>query len=115
MKAEHLRIIADLDPQDAREVLNLAHDLKARRERGQLSQVLAGNSVALIFHKPSLRTRVSFEVAITQLGGTSLYMSPMALTLGYGLLFATPVTLILVPCLYMIFWDLERVFRRKRA
>jgi multidrug efflux pump subunit AcrB len=49
------------------------------------------------------------------LGGTSLYMSPMALTLGYGLLFATPVTLILVPCLYMIFWDLERVFRRKRA
>ena len=49
------------------------------------------------------------------LGGTSLYMSPMALTLGYGLLFATPVTLILVPCLYMIFWDLERVFKRKKT
>lgn len=48
-------------------------------------------------------------------GGTSLYMSPMALTLGYGLLFATPVTLLLVPCLYMIFWDLERLFRRKKA
>ena len=47
------------------------------------------------------------------LGGTSLYMSPMALTLGYGLLFATPITLILVPCLYMIFYDIGRVFRRK--
>jgi multidrug efflux pump subunit AcrB len=49
------------------------------------------------------------------LGGTSLYMSPMALTLGYGLLFATPVTLMLVPSLYMIFWDLEKVFKRKKA
>jgi multidrug efflux pump subunit AcrB len=48
-------------------------------------------------------------------GGTSLYMSPMALTLGYGLLFATPVTLMLVPSLYMIFWDLERLFKRKKA
>jgi multidrug efflux pump subunit AcrB len=48
-------------------------------------------------------------------GGTSLYMSPMALTLGYGLLFATPVTLMLVPSLYMIFWDLEKLFKRKKA
>jgi multidrug efflux pump subunit AcrB len=44
------------------------------------------------------------------LGGKSLFMSPMALTLGYGLLFATPVTLILVPCLYMIFNDIGRIF-----
>jgi multidrug efflux pump subunit AcrB len=49
------------------------------------------------------------------LGGTSLYMSPMALTLGYGLLFATPVSLILVPCLYMIFNDIGRLFRRKQT
>jgi multidrug efflux pump subunit AcrB len=49
------------------------------------------------------------------LGGTSLYMSPMALTLGFGLLFATPVTLILVPCLYMIFNDISRIFRRKQT
>jgi len=48
-------------------------------------------------------------------GGTSLYMAPMALTLGYGLLFATPVTLVLVPCLYMMFWDVERLFKRKKA
>jgi multidrug efflux pump subunit AcrB len=47
------------------------------------------------------------------LGGKSLFMSPMALTLGFGLLFATPVTLILVPCLYMIFYDIGRIFKRK--
>jgi len=47
------------------------------------------------------------------LGGTSLYMSPMALSLGYGLLFATPITLILVPCLYMIFYDIGRLLTRK--
>jgi multidrug efflux pump subunit AcrB len=46
------------------------------------------------------------------IGGTNLYMSPMALALGYGLLFATPITLILVPCLYLIFDDIGLVFKR---
>jgi len=82
VKAEHLRVIADLDPQDTREVLNLAHDLKARRERGQLSQAFAGQSVALIFHKPSLRTRVSFEVALNELGAAGIYLTQQELGLG---------------------------------
>ncbi len=46
------------------------------------------------------------------LGGTALYMSPMALTLGYGLLFATPLTLVLVPCLYAIGCDIGKLFRK---
>jgi multidrug efflux pump subunit AcrB len=45
------------------------------------------------------------------IGGTDLYMRPMALTLGYGILFATPMTLILVPCLYTVFNDIGRAFR----
>jgi multidrug efflux pump subunit AcrB len=45
------------------------------------------------------------------IGGRDLYMSPMALAMGYGLLFATPVTLVLVPSLYMIFDDVGRFFR----
>ena len=45
------------------------------------------------------------------LGGADPYMSPMALVLGYGLLFATPVTLILVPCLYMAGADINRLVR----
>jgi multidrug efflux pump subunit AcrB len=49
------------------------------------------------------------------IGGSDLYMSPMALALGYGLLFATPTTLILVPCLYMIFYDLGRAFGREKT
>ena len=48
------------------------------------------------------------------IGGIDLYMSPMALTLGYGLVFATPLTLVLVPCMYTIGWDLRRVFTRKK-
>jgi multidrug efflux pump subunit AcrB len=47
------------------------------------------------------------------LGGTDLYMRPMALTLGYGILFATPMTLILVPCLFAIFHDIGRILKRK--
>lgn len=47
------------------------------------------------------------------IGGTDYFISPMALTLGYGLLFATPLTLVLVPCLYLIWDDIGRVFRKK--
>jgi multidrug efflux pump subunit AcrB len=45
------------------------------------------------------------------LGGTHLYMSPMALVLGYGLLFATPLTLVLIPCLFAIGHDIGRIFK----
>jgi len=47
------------------------------------------------------------------IGGTDYFISPMALALGYGLLFATPLTLVLVPCLYTIWHDIGRIFRRK--
>lgn len=46
------------------------------------------------------------------IGGTDIYMGPMALALGYGILFATPLTLVLVPCLYLIGNDITRLFRR---
>jgi multidrug efflux pump subunit AcrB len=49
------------------------------------------------------------------IGGTDEWMAPMALTLGYGILFATPLTLVLVPCLYVVRNDLMRLFTRKRA
>lgn len=47
------------------------------------------------------------------IGGTDIYMGPMALALGYGLLFATPLTLILVPSFYLIGEDLKKIFRKK--
>ncbi len=49
------------------------------------------------------------------IGGTDIYMGPMALALGYGLLFATPLTLVLVPCLYLIGEDIKKLFKRKLA
>jgi multidrug efflux pump subunit AcrB len=45
------------------------------------------------------------------IGGTALYMAPMALVLGYGLIFATPLTLVLVPSLYVIGYDVARLFK----
>ncbi len=46
------------------------------------------------------------------IGGEDIFMTPMAMSLGYGLLFATPITLILLPCLYLIGHDLKTLFTR---
>ena len=47
------------------------------------------------------------------IGGTDIWMAPMALTLGYGIVFVTPLTLVLIPCLYVIGNDIGRIFKRK--
>src|SRR2546421_4446537 len=57
---------------------------KAKVSRGDFSQRLAGKSVAMIFEKPSTRTRVSFEVAIAQLGAHPVVLSSSELQLGRG-------------------------------
>jgi multidrug efflux pump subunit AcrB len=49
------------------------------------------------------------------LGGTDPFMAPMALALGYGILFATPLTLVLVPCIYIIGNDIHRIWDRLSA
>jgi multidrug efflux pump subunit AcrB len=46
------------------------------------------------------------------IGGSDPYMAPMALALGWGLLFATPLTLLLLPCLYLISDDVKKLFVR---
>ncbi len=65
MKGKDLLSISDLSTEEIRLLISDAVDMKAR---GWLSQ-LNGKTLALIFEKPSLRTRVSFEVAMRQLGG----------------------------------------------
>jgi multidrug efflux pump subunit AcrB len=59
----------------------------------------------------SLTTIAGLLPLVYGFGGQDIHMSPMALALGYGLLFATPITLVLVPSLYMIGHDIGKLFR----
>ena len=64
-------------------LLRLAKELKDARTRlGQNAPILAGKSLALVFTKPSLRTRVSFEMGMQHLGGYAFYLSPQEIGLG---------------------------------
>jgi ornithine carbamoyltransferase len=72
--------IRDFTPLQIRFLLALARQIKSRPNA--YGKALAGKTLALIFEKPSLRTRVSFEVGAHQLGGSALYLSPAEINLG---------------------------------
>ena len=74
--------VDDLSPKELGELLDLAADVKARPEA--FAGRLAGRIIALIFEKPSTRTRVSFEVAVAQLGAHPVVLSSTELQLGRG-------------------------------
>jgi len=65
-------------------LLELAANLKNRTKAGEPYEPLRGKSLAMIFEKASTRTRVSFEVGMTQLGGHALFLSPNDLQIGRG-------------------------------
>jgi ornithine carbamoyltransferase len=72
--------IKDLTSKEIDEIFNLAVRVKANKSK--FNRALAGKTLALIFQKPSNRTRVSFEVGMYQLGGNSVYLSPSEINLG---------------------------------
>ena len=74
--------IADLTTPEIGAILDVAARLKAERKAGITSAPLAGKALALLFLKPSLRTRLSFEMAMEQLGGTSRFLGPNEVGLG---------------------------------
>jgi len=78
----HFLSSADLTRDAALQVFQLAADLKQRWKAGRRGAPLAGRTIALIFEKPSLRTRVTFEVGIVQLGGRAVYLSGAEIGLG---------------------------------
>jgi ornithine carbamoyltransferase len=70
----HLLTMADLTPAEIERVFSIAADLKAKHQQGLREPLLPGRVLALLFEKPSLRTRVSFEAGMAHLGGTSLFL-----------------------------------------
>jgi len=78
LKGKDLLSISDLSSED---ISLLMSDTMVMKASGWLSS-LSGKTLALLFEKPSLRTRVSFEVAIRQLGGQAIYLSPAEVGLG---------------------------------
>jgi ornithine carbamoyltransferase len=81
MKRDLLRI-ADLSTAQIHEVLALAARLKADLRNKKPHPLLAGRTLAMIFEKPSLRTRVTFEVGMVQLGGAAVNLAPGDIRLG---------------------------------
>jgi ornithine carbamoyltransferase len=80
----HFLDIADLDQATLRSILENAKKLKAARRAGASARPLAGKTLAMIFEKPSTRTRVSFEVGIRDLGGEAVVLTGAEMQLGRG-------------------------------
>ncbi len=77
-----LLALSDLSPQALHDLLGLAARLKAEWSAGGNRPILAGRTLAMIFQKPSLRTRVSFEMGMRHLGGHAIYLGPDEIGLG---------------------------------
>jgi ornithine carbamoyltransferase len=74
--------ISDYTPAELQSLLDLAVQLKGERNSSGNTPLLKGKVLAMIFQKPSLRTRVSFDMAMRHMGGDALYLSPQEIGLG---------------------------------
>ena len=79
---KHYLSIADLTAKEFIDLLETARTLKEEWKQGGNKPILKGKSLALVFQKPSLRTRVSFEMGMVHLGGYALYLSPNEIKMG---------------------------------
>lgn len=79
---KHFLTLADFSKKEIMSFLKRAAELKDSSKAGERVTPLSGKILGLLFEKPSLRTRVTFEVGMRQLGGDSLYMSAMDVQLG---------------------------------
>lgn len=79
---KHLLSMQDLSPNEIEAILDEAEGLKEKLRRGEPHELLQGKTLGMIFEKPSLRTRVTFETGMTQLGGHAIYLAPADIQLG---------------------------------
>ncbi|HOL18515.1 MAG TPA: ornithine carbamoyltransferase, partial [Bacillota bacterium] len=84
MKGKDIISIHDLSREEVNQILDTAHMLKTKDKIGDIYQPLRGKTLGMIFQKASTRTRISFEVAMWQLGGYALFLSAADLQLKRG-------------------------------
>ncbi len=84
MRGKDFLTLEELSPAELRMILDLSKKFKTLRKRSVVKDVLRGRTVALLFEKPSTRTRVSFQVAVHELGGYSVSLSSNEIQLGRG-------------------------------
>jgi ornithine carbamoyltransferase len=82
MRQRHFVSLKDYEPSEILEIFALAREIK--KSPGKYSQALAGRILAMIFQKPSTRTRVSFEAGMLQLGGSAIFLSAGDIQLDRG-------------------------------
>ena len=80
----HLLSLTDLSYPEIINLLDTASDLKEKRVRGKMSGAAKSRTLAMLFEKSSTRTRISFEVAMTELGGHAIYLNFKDIQLGRG-------------------------------
>ncbi len=78
----HLNSLLDMKPADVEAIFAVSHELKARKAKGDRPQLLQGRVLTQVFEKPSLRTRLSFDAAMMQLGGNSIFLSAQEAGIG---------------------------------
>jgi ornithine carbamoyltransferase len=84
LKGRNFTRVAAWNRDELETLLDLADELKAERARRRELRLLPGRTIGLIFHKPSTRTRVAFEVGIAELGGMALFLPAAELQLARG-------------------------------
>ncbi len=82
MKIKHFLSITDLSAKEIWQILHLAKKLKSNVHPGGIHQLLKGKNMVMLFEKPSLRTKLSFDLAINQLGGHAVYFGKEEVGLG---------------------------------
>ncbi len=80
----HFLTLQDFTPAELQHLINRATELKAMQKTGEIFEPLKNKTLAMIFEKSSTRTRISFEVGMTQLGGHALFLSSKDTQLGRG-------------------------------
>ena len=82
LKGRSFLTLMDFNPEEIRYMLDLGHDLKAKRRAGVCGNTLRGKHIVLLFEKTSTRTRCAFEVAMTQEGGSVTYLDANSSQMG---------------------------------